>query len=300
MATNRTTAWNRLLNSQKGVAYLFIAPSLLIISFFVIIPMICSIVFSFLDFNIMFTKIKFAGFANFIKLFHDHRVKGALFNTFYFTIFEVPLQIIVALVIAVIIKNQSVMNTIFRGVYFIPVICSLTIVALVWEFLLDRDVGIVSFYLKQIGIHWGLLRDPDQAMPLVIIVTVWKNFGFSMVVFLAALQGIPQSLYEAASIDGIRAWDRLFKITIPMMLPTVGFCIITALTAAFQAFDQIYVMTGGGPIFRTETMVYYIYNMAFRTLKLPYASANAVVLFIIILAFSLFTFRRASAHDKDY
>ena len=176
MTSNRTSAWNRLLNSQKGVAYLFITPSLLIISFFVIIPMLCSIVFSVLDFNIMFTKIKFAGVANFIKLFHDHRVKGALFNTFLFTIMEVPLQILVALVIAVVIKEQSATNTIFRGLYFIPVICSMTIVALVWEFLLDRDVGIVSFYLKQIGIHWGLLRDPDQALPLVAIVTVWKNF----------------------------------------------------------------------------------------------------------------------------
>jgi multiple sugar transport system permease protein len=297
---NIAAAFTRLINDQKRVAYLFILPSLVIITFFVIIPMFCSIVFSFMDFNIMFSKISFVGIRNFIKLVNDERVRGALFNTFYFTVILVPLQVTVGLIVAVIIKESTVMNTIFRGVYFIPVICSFTIVALIWQFLLDRDVGIISFYLKQVGIHAGLLRDPDQAMPLVAVVSVWKNFGFTMVVFLAALQGIPQSLYEAANIDGINRWNRLFKITIPMMLPTVGFCVIIALIAAFQAFDQIYVMTGGGPIFRTETMVYYIYNMAFRTLKLPYASANAVVLFMIILVFSLFTFRRTSVHDKEY
>lgn len=291
---------SRLVNDQSKVGYIFILPSLIIISFFVIIPMFFSILFSFMDFDIMLSNMKFIGLRNFVEMFQDERFWNSMLNTFYFTVFQVTLQISVSLVIAVMIKEKTKMNVFFRGTFFIPVICSMTVISIIWQFLLDNDVGAISYYLKQMGFNMMLLKDPDQAMPLVILVSVWKSFGFSMVVFLAALQGIPESLYEAADIDGINRRAKLFRITIPMILPTLGFCTITSIIASFQVFDQIYVMTNGGPIFRTETMVHYIYNMAFQTLRLPYASANAVTLFIIILIASLFTFGRTSANDENF
>lgn len=291
---------DRFANDQTKVGYLFILPSIILITIFVIVPMICSILFSFFDFNIMLQNVRFVGVDNYSEMLIDERFWHALGNTAYFTVFQVTLQLALGLVVAVLIMEKNVLNIFFRGTFFIPVICSMTVISIVWQFLLDKDVGVIAHYLRQLGFNMRLLKDPDQAMPLVIMVSVWKSFGFAMVVFLAALQGIPQSLYEAADIDGINARDKLFKITIPMILPTVGFVTITSIIGSFQVFDQVYVMTQGGPVFRTETMVYYIYNMAFKTLRLPYASANAVTLFLIILVASLFTFRKTAGNEDNY
>nr|WP_319777176.1 sugar ABC transporter permease [uncultured Sphaerochaeta sp.] len=292
--------FDKLLNDQHKIGYLFIAPSLIIITCFVILPMILSIAFSFMDFNIMLRNVKFVGLENYKEMFLDERVTGALFNTFYFTVFQVFFQVSLGLIFAVMIKESNPLNVFFRGTFFIPVICSMTVISIVWQFLLDNDIGAIAYYLRQFGFTGKLLKDPRQAMPCVIAVSVWKSFGFSMVIFLAALQSIPASLYEAAAIEGINQIQKLFKITIPMILPTLGFVCITAIIASFQVFDQVYVMTNGGPIYKTETMVFYIYNMAFKTLRLPYAATNAVFLFLIILVISLFTFKRTNANNDAF
>ncbi|NMA66861.1 MAG: sugar ABC transporter permease [Clostridiaceae bacterium] len=288
------------MNDQTRVAYFFIMPSMLIFAVFVFVPMIVAFIFSVFDFNIMLDNFKFVGLKHFFTAFGEKRVWNAMYNTTYYTIFHVILQVTLSLIIAVLIKDKSKFNVFLRGTYFLPVVCSMTVVSLVWMFLLDSNIGAIALYLRQFGINAKFLDDPNQAMPVVILVSVWKSFGFSMVIFLAAVQAIPESYYEAADIDGINNFQKLMKITIPLIMPTLGFVTINSVIGSFQVFDQIFVMTDGGPIYRTETMVHFIYNVAFKDLKLGYASALSVILFLVILVVSLITFKRTSTDKNIY
>ena len=266
-------------------AYAFIAPSLLILTVFVFIPLAGAIGISLMNIDIYMKNISFAGIANYIKMFQDERVANATFHTFYFALLEVPLQMIVALLLLMFMLRNTKLHKLLRTVLYLPYVCSMTAVSIMWSMLLNTHYGMLPHLLGKIGITMpNMLSSTTWAMPTVIFVTVWKGFGYTLTILSAAALGVSESLYEAAEIDGATGLQKFFYVTIPGIRDTIGFCVVTTLIMALQVFDQIYVMTGGGPQYATETLVGYIYNWGFQTAPydLGYASAIAVYLFCMI------------------
>ncbi len=273
---------------QSRAGLILIAPSMLVFAVFVFYPMIMSFIYSTETFNMMFTNTKFVGGRNYIKLLSDHRFWNALKNTVYYSVCMVPLQVVFALLAGIALQKTSKFNSFVRSVYFLPAICSMTIVAITWSFLINSDYGIYTYWLRQLGIKIpNLLNSTTWAMPTMILIGIWKNLGFKMVVLVAGLQGIPETYYEAAKIDGVTPVRRLFSITIPILMPTLTFVIVDSVISSFQVFDQVYVMTKGGPLFSTETLVQYIYSNAFEKSNMGYASAIAVMLLLITISASI-------------
>lgn len=266
-------------------AYLFIMPSMIILTIFVFIPQVSSLVISLLNMNIFMKDISFAGLTNFKQLFQDSRVGNATFNSLYFTLFEVPLQVGLALLLAMYVAKNNKYTKLLRSTYYLPFVCSMTAISIVWSMLLDPNMGLVPYWLEQIGLDSvSFLKDPNLAMPTVIVVTAWKGFGYTLTLITAAVLNISASLYEAADMDGAGQWKKFIHITIPGIFPTISFCVVTTTISALQVFDQTYVMTQGGPLNRTETVVQYIYDRGFQTAPydLGYASSISVYLFVII------------------
>jgi multiple sugar transport system permease protein len=196
-----------------------------------------------------------------------------------------PIQVVVGLVLAAYVSRNTWWRKLLRSVFFVPAVCSMTALAIVWSLLLDPVIGIIPYLLSILGIYGvEFLKDPALAMPSIILMTVWKNFGFTMVILVAGVQAIPGVYYEAAEIDGAGKIRQFFHVTVPLLLPTLGFCIITNTIGSFQVFDQVFVMTQGGPLYKTETVVQYIYNRGFHIApyELGYASTVAVALFLVI------------------
>lgn len=271
--------------ATQKCAYLFILPSLLILGIFVFVPLIASFIISLLNLNIFMNDISFAGFYNFKKLVTDSRISNATLNTLYFALLEVPLQVGLALLLTMFVAKNNRYTKALRSVYYLPFICSMTAIGIVWSMMLDPYLGMVPYLLKQVGFNTiAFLKDPNWAMPTVIAVTAWKGFGYTLTLLVAAVLNIPESQYEAAKMDGAGEWKRFTKITVPGILPTISFCIVTTTISALQVFDQTYVMTQGGPLNRTETLVQYIYDRGFQTAPydLGYASAISVYLFLIV------------------
>lgn len=271
-------------NKPDKAAYIFLLPSLFVFTIFVFVPLLASLLISMFDINIFLENISFIGVENFKRLFYDERFWNALKNTLYFTVFEVPLQVTFSLLLAAYVQKNTVFRKLLRSCFFIPVVCSMTAVGIVWSILLDPALGPVPYIFRLLGLDIGFLKDPLLAMPTVILITVWKNFGLSMTILVAGIQGIPDTYYESAKIDGASTWNQFINITIPLIVPTLGFCTITNIISSLQVFDQAYVMTKGGPVFKTETLVQYIYTRGFSVAPydLGYASAIAEVLFLII------------------
>lgn len=279
---------------------LFVMPSMLIFTAFVFIPLIIAFVFSFLKFDMMFNHFEFQKLDNYIKLARDGRFWNSLFNTLYYTVFSVPLLIGAALLTAVLVKKKGWFTGLCKSVYFIPAICSMTIVSIVWSFLVNPDIGMFCYWFKQLGFEpVNVLNSTKWAMPTVILVGVWKNFGFNMVILLAGLNGIDESYYEAAVMDGATAGQKFRKITLPMLMPTLSFAVVNSIIGSFQVFDQVYVMTKGGPLFKTQTLVQLIYSTAFDSFNMGYASTIAVALFFITFVISVFTFKAMTKGEED-
>ncbi|MFR8547984.1 MAG: carbohydrate ABC transporter permease [Lachnospiraceae bacterium] len=289
-----------LEKKRERAGLLFVAPSMIIFTVFVFVPLIIAVVFSFLKFDMMFNHIEFQKFDHYIKLVQDKRFWNALFNTLYYTVFSVPLLIGLALGAAVLVKRKGWFSSICKSVFFLPAICSMTVVSIVWSFLVNPDVGMFSYWLTLFGFEpVNVLNSPTLAMPAVILVGVWKNFGFNMVILLAGLNGIDESYYEAAKLDGATSWQQFKRITVPMLMPTLSFTIVNAIIGSFQVFDQVYVMTKGGPLFKTQTLVQLIYSTAFDSFNMGYASAIAVALFLITFVASVLTFKRMTKGEED-
>lgn len=279
-----------LINKPNRAAYFFILPSVLVLIIFCFIPLIASVVVSMTNMDIFLKNIKFIGLKNYMDLILDDRFWNALYNTFYFTIVEMPLQVILALLVAVYVQKNTGFRKFLRSAFFLPVVCSMTAIGILWSMLLDPSLGIYPYFLRTIGIaNIGFLKDSIFAMPTIIFTTIWKNFGFSMILLVAGIQGIPSTYYEAAHLDGANKFHQFKNITIPLLIPTLSFCIITNTIGSIQVFDQAYVMTQGGPMFKTETLVQYIYYRGFKIApyNLGYSSAIAEVLFVIIMIITL-------------
>ncbi len=286
--------------ARRRAGVLFVLPSLTILTIFVFIPLAIAVIFSLYKFNMMLTNFQFQGGNNYVRLFHDKRFFNALWNTIYFTVCTVPIQIGLSLIAAVLVKKQSWFNSLCKTVYFIPAICSMTIISIIWSFLINPDIGMFSYWLGKLGFKTvNLLNSPTWAMPTVIMIGIWKKFGFYMVILLSGLNAIDPCYYDAAKIDGAGEGNLFFHITIPLLMPTLTFTIVDCIISSFQVFDQVYVMTKGGPLFKTETLVQYIYSTAFESFDMGYASTVAVALFVVTFIVSVLTFHRMTLRDSS-
>lgn len=278
-------------------AYIFLAPALSAIFIFFFLPVIAAFIISFTDFDIYtladFNTIRFVGLKNYLELFNDPLFFTALKNTFYFVIMAGPLSIVVSLGAALLLNSKLVKyKAIFRLSYFIPVVTTLVAVAIVWRFIYHPRFGIINYILSLIGIapiDW--LGEPSTAMPAIVLMSIWKNFGYNMIIFIAGLQNIPEDLYEAASIEGANAWQKFKSITIPMLAPTTLFISIITIIGYFQLFAEPYIMTQGGPLNSTLSIVQFMYQEGFRWWNMGYSASIAFVLFFIIMIGTLIQLR---------
>lgn len=278
-------------------AYFFLAPALSAIFIFFFIPVIAAFLISLTDFDIYalgdFSTVRFIGISNYLKLFDDPLFWIALKNTFYYVIAASPLSIAVSLGAAIILNSKLVrFKAIFRLSYFIPVVTTLVAVAIVWRFIYHPRFGIMNYFLSWFNINpidW--LGDPDWAMPAIILMSVWKNFGYNMIIFIAGLQNIPEDLYEAADMEGASGFQRFRSITLPMLAPTTFFVSIITMIGFFQLFAEPYVMTQGGPLNSTLSIVQYMYQEGFRWWNMGYSASIAFVLFFIIFIATLVQFK---------
>jgi multiple sugar transport system permease protein len=260
--------------------FLFIFPTYVGFMVFVLGPLIAVAAISLTKFD-LFGGTTFIGMENFGRMLGDDRLKTVYGNTFFFTVFAVFFNLAVGLALAVLLNKQMphALRNFLRSIYFFPVLVAHTYVAVIWQFLYARDTGVINYYLHFFGIgpiSW--LTDQRWVLPSVIIMDVWKNTGFAMLIFLAGLQSIPGVYYEAAQIDGASPWRRFARITLPLLSPTVFFVLVIFMIGAIQVFDTIIVLTGGGPGDASRSVVIYIYEQAFQNFDLGYASAIAMSL----------------------
>jgi ABC-type sugar transport system permease subunit len=270
-------------------AYVLIAPAILASLIFLYIPMAFSGYWSFTEFNGLLPP-KWVGLANYTALLHDPQFVKSFFNTIYFVILGMGIGPPLGLASALLLNRAVRGRAFFRVAYFLPVMTSLVVVATIWKILLNEE-GIINQILQFFslpGRAW--LSDTTTALPAVTITSIWQGFGFETVVFLAALQAIPKDLFDAAAVDGATPWQKLRYVTLPALRPTIMFIYIIGIIGSFQVFDQVYVMTGGGPLDSTRTMVFDLYDR-FRTLQLGQASAVAYILLVILAALSYIQIR---------
>jgi multiple sugar transport system permease protein len=278
---------------QAVAGYLFLLPSAVVLGVFVFWPIVQSVILSLHQWKFGSASQRFVGLANYLRLIHDARAWNAFGNTLYYTAVTVPLGIVLPLALALALNQRIPGRVVFRAAFFLPVIGSFAIIAIVWSFLIDPDIGLLTYWLTRLGLpKVSFLRDPNWAMPAIILVSVWKNIGFNMVIYLAGLQAIPRDLYEAAEIDGAGKVARFRYVTWPQLRTTNVFVLIISVIGAFQVFDPVYVMTPtGGPLFSTETVVSYIYRQGIQLLNISYAASIGVVLFLIVFALTLLQLR---------
>lgn len=286
-------------------AWAFLAPALLLIFVFFFLPVLAALLLSFTDFDIYalgdINRLRFVGFANYLQLLQSSLFWTALGNTFYFVIVGGPLSVAMSLGAALLVNSPLTrFPGLFRTMFFLPVVTTLVAVAVVWRYLYHPHYGLLNYGLSWFGISpidW--LGDPDWAMPAIILMAVWKNFGFNMIIFIAGLQNIPPQIYEAARIDGASPWRQFRYITLPLLAPTSLFVALMTMIGYFQVFAEPYVMTQGGPAYRTFSVVLLMYEEGFRWWNMGYASAAAFVLFALILAATLLQLklRRSSSFE---
>jgi multiple sugar transport system permease protein len=281
-----------IYNNYFWVA-IFLLPNFLGFLIFILLPVLASFGLSFTKWDLL-GEINFVGLANYQNLISDSTFWKVLWNTIYYTLGTVPLGIIISLMLAIILNKKIKGVKIFRAVYFLPVISSTVAVAMVWQWIYNPQFGLLNYILSLFNItgpSW--LTSTTWAMPAVIITSIWKGLGFNMLLFLAGLQGIPNTYYEAAEIDGAGSWAKFSKITLPLLSPTMFFVIIMSIINSFQVFDQIYIMTGGGPARSTSVLVHYLYQNAFEYFRMGQASAIAYVLFFLVFIVTLVQLRNS-------
>ncbi|MCR6105407.1 sugar ABC transporter permease [Salipaludibacillus agaradhaerens] len=273
------------INKRENVAaYSFLAPSLILLGLFLIIPAVLAIYYAFTDYYLLTPdRRQFVGLDNFIEIFKDPIFKQSLKNILIFVTCVIPIQVGSALGLALLINKQRKGNIFFKVAFFSPVVLSLVVISVLWLYLLNPSEGLVNNVLVNIGLNpQPFLSSPNQAIYTIVFVSAWQGAGYQMLIFLAGLQNIPNTVYEAADIDGVNKWQRFIHITMPLLKPTSILIMITTLIAAFKLIIQPMVMTQGGPMNSTITPVYYIYQTGFSDRMIGYASAMTVIFGILI------------------
>lgn len=278
---------------RDNAAWAFVAPALVALGLFFFLPVVAALLLSFTDFDIYslsdIRNLRFIGLDNYITLLHTTLFWKALGNTLYFVILGVPLSIVLSLGAALLINSKIArFKGLFRTLYFAPVVTTLVAVAVIWRYLLHTKYGLINWGLGGIGldpVDW--LGDPNWAMPAIVIFAVWKNFGYNMIILLAGLQTIPEELYEAAKIDGAGRFALFRHITLPTLAPVMLVVSILTMAGYFQLFAEPYVMTQGGPVESTVSVLYFMFEQGFKWWNLGFATSVAFVLFLILFAITI-------------
>lgn len=289
---------NRSARQEAITGLLFILPALIGFGLFYLYPAIRGLTISFTDWN-MLREPSFVGIENYKQLFQDEKFWSALWITFKYVLLNIPIQTLLGILLAVAM-DRVVKSTVIRGLMILPYLLSNVLVALVFLWLLDPSLGIVNAGLQVLGLpKQDFFASTDQALPTVAFVNIWRHAGFTALLFYAGLQSIPRSVYEAAKIDGASENQMFWRITLPLLRPVTVFVVVTSIIGSFQIFDTVAVATGGGPADATKVLVFYIYENAFAFFKMGYATAMSMVLFAIILIFTVLQLKFFRADQSD-
>ena len=279
---------------ESMLAWLFSTPAIILLIVFLVIPFIEAIWMSFTNQRLIPNPnlpTEFIGLRNYIRIFQDKAFLRGLLNNFYFIAVVVPVQTSLALFLAILINQELKGMNLFRTVYFAPVVTAMTVVAIVWTFLYNPSQGLINAFLSAISFGklgpYNWLMDTKLVFPAIMLLSIWQGVGFQMVIFLAGLQEIPAPLYEAAQVDGANRWKQFTNITLPQLRNTTIFVVLSTTIMAFKLFDQVQVMTNGGPQNASMTTMVYVVEMGWGQLKVGYASAISIIFFIIVLIVSL-------------
>jgi ABC-type sugar transport system permease subunit len=270
-------------------AFLFLLPSLIIFGVFVYYALGFNVYLSTTSWNFIAPAKKFVGMNNYLDMFGDKRFWNVFRNTAFFSFGSVAISVTVGLFLAVLLNQKLPVRGWFRTIFFSPYITTTAAIALLWVWIFDPNYGLINYFLSLFSVEgprW--LTSTTWALPALIIMNVWKQTGYVMVIYLAGLTNIPRELLEAAEIDGTNRWQSFWKITLPLLSPTTFFIVVTSLLNAFQVFDQVAVMTKGGPVDATKVFNYYIFEQAFVNFKAGYAAAVSTVFFVILLILTIF------------
>ncbi len=271
---------------KKYIPYMFLLPALVLLAVFFFIPFFQTIILSFQDYSTDIYNPSYAGISNYKVLLHSSEFYQTLFNTFLFLILAVPVLAVVPLIVAIFINQKIRGIGIYKVLIYLPVVVSIVVVAIAFKWLYAQE-GILNYLLELFHINpIGWLTDTKFAMLSVAIVTIYKGIGYYMMIYLSALIGVPRDLYEASEVDGANEFYKHLNVTIPHLMPVIALVVTISSISALKVFAEIYVMTKGGPLNSTKTIVYYIYEKAFENLDLSMAATASVVLLIIILVFS--------------
>jgi multiple sugar transport system permease protein len=286
----------RMLVSDHLSGWLFILPAVILIVIFGLIPIVWGLVLSFQKAGLISPERQWVGFQNYQRIVHDPQARQAAINTVYYTILFVPTSIVAAVFVAHALNRKIAFIRFYRLAVFIPVVTSTIATGIMFLWLFDKNYGLANWLLGKIGLGpFGFFEAPNQAMIALVLMTVWGWLGFDAIIYLAALQGVPQELTEAAAIDGASRWSTFWRVTWPMLGPATLLLVVWSTISALQLFDEVFFVTKGGPLGRTSVVVYYVYKLAFEqglgSLPLAgYAAAIAYVLFLVILVLTLAQF----------
>ncbi|MEI2664735.1 carbohydrate ABC transporter permease [Rossellomorea sp. LJF3] len=299
-----SNGWKNSMSKNKH-PYVFIAPAVIILTVFSIVPIIVAFLISFTDLDLKgladWSNVSFIGMDNYSALLSDELFHKSIFNTLFYVVIGVPLVIVFSLGIALLLNyGTSKLFTVFRGVYYMPSITNIIAVAVIWGFLYNTEYGLFNYLLSLLDVEkipW--LGEPTIAKLSLIVLAVWKGIGINMIIFLAALQGIPKSYYEAAEMDGANRWQVLKNVTIPLLRYATFFVTVTTLIGWLQFFEEPFVMTNGGPLDGTISMALFIYQRGFQFSEFGYAAAGSFILFVIIIIITLLQFKLRKS-DTEY
>ena len=282
-------------------AYLFIAPVIILFGLFRIWPSIQTLYFSFFNVELLKGRLTFLGLENFVDLIHDELFVGAIKHTLIFALAIVPVSAALGMILAVLFNEEFHLKEFFKAMYFAPMVTSTVAAAVVWWWLYNPQFGLFNVLLRLVRLPpqpW--LMSSHTALSSIIIFSVWKGLGYNMVIYLAGLQAIPTSLHEAATIDGAGALQRFWRISFPLLAPTTAFLVIYNCIQAFQVFDQVFVLTSGGPAGATNVVVLDLYRQAFERYNFGYAAAEATVLFVLILGVTVLQYVYSKRFEITY
>ncbi len=284
--------------NNENIGYLLIAPSYLIYLLFVLVPVLWTIVMSFTNYNLR--EWHFTGISNYIQMFQDKVFLRSIWNTVRYSLMTIPVVMVLALCLAMLLNQRLKAKGFFRTLFYLPNIFSMVAVSMAWLYLYDTNSGILNRMLNGLGLESvGWVSNTAMSMISVAIMSIWNQVGYNMILFLSGLQGIPEHLYEAASIDGATRWQKFRHITLPQLAPTTFFVFVMACIHSFQVFGQVLIVTNGGPVNSTTTIAHQIYKNGFEYFHMGYASAQAVVLLLIILAITIVNWKYGKGGTND-
>jgi len=300
MKSKSSSRRNSFRMQEERSAYAFIFPAVASLLLFTFYPMISAIFVSFKDFNLINPNASFIGLSNYLDLLGDRQFLNSLLHSLHFAVFVIPIQTAIALCLALLVRRTAWYSGLFRTVYFLPVIIAIGVASTVFRLLYNKDFGLLNAFLKLLGLPTvSFLSDPSVSMYGIMILGMWKAAGFFMIIYLAGLNNIPKDIYEAAEVDGASRLRMFYNITLPLLKRTTAFVVIITTMDAIKISGPIFILTGGGPANSTTTATFYIVNQAFDQMKMGYATAAAMILFVIVLSISIFQLKLFKS-DVEY